>query len=73
MIKKSEKDYWQHLFGELSKYSFIVVCLAGVALMFTSPEKENVLKYGLMTAFGALLTIMVALIDSLFSKMDSHG
>ncbi|MDR3127313.1 MAG: hypothetical protein LBU08_02465 [Tannerellaceae bacterium] len=69
-MKKSEKDYWERFFGDLAKASFIVVCLAGLALMFTSPER--VFDYAMMTSFGALLTFSLGLLGSLFANMDSY-
>jgi hypothetical protein len=68
-MEKREKEYWERLFGELSKYSFIVVFLAGVALLVTS--RGRMLECVLMITIGGMFTIVFGLLGSMFAKKRS--
>jgi hypothetical protein len=54
------------MLGEMCKYSYIVVCLGGVGLMFDAPQK--MMEYALMTGIGGVLTIIFGAVGHFVAK-----
>ncbi|MDR3137528.1 MAG: hypothetical protein LBT73_01425 [Tannerellaceae bacterium] len=68
-MKQSELDYWQRTCANLAKLTFAILCLPGLALLFTAVG-ESIL-FAFMALLGAFFTLLFIALGALFARLDA--